>query len=175
MKKLTGKLSFNARVNLSNSNLSNSKFLWKNFQKCSTLYFASKVVCFARKKKKRLTKNSLVFYNALKNPYGTRTFAQPFCFIKFIVFYFNIALILLTPLDELSSFLITKVPSSAVFLTCGPPQICLSTPSIVYTETIWSSLSAVNTPYAPFATASQYFSSVFTTSIFFAITSFTKF
>lgn len=45
--------------------------------------------------------------------------------------YSNTALILLTPDDELSSLTILNFPSSEVLLTCGPPQICLSTPSMV--------------------------------------------
>ena len=34
-------------------------------------------------------------------------------------------------IEELSSFLMINSPKSPVFLACGPPQICLSTPSIV--------------------------------------------
>ena len=37
----------------------------------------------------------------------------------------------ITPEEELSSFTILNFPSSAVFLACGPPHICLSTPAIV--------------------------------------------
>jgi len=41
------------------------------------------------------------------------------------------ALILRTPAEIPSSFLILNLPNSRVFLTCGPPQSSLETFSIV--------------------------------------------
>ena len=89
--------------------------MWRNFQKCSTLYFQMKVVCFAKQKEKDSKNFLLSFYSSSKIPTGRAHFRSLF-FVSFFLFLRSTLLYL---------------PRTAIF----PPHVCFrSMPALLVAE-----------------------------------------